>query len=59
MEFLIEVCESVRKIVRVEAEDEQAACAKAEVMYDNGKIDMEKDVVVETGFTCRKRRTEL
>lgn len=59
MEFLIEVCESVRKIVRVVAEDEQAACAMAEVMYDNGKIDMEKDVVVETEFTCRKRGTEL
>lgn len=54
MEFLIEVRESICKTVRIEAEDEQAACTLAGQMYDRGEIDMYRDVNIEVNTRCVK-----
>lgn len=52
MEYRIIVREVISKAVCIEAENEYGAMEEAQRMYDNGEIDMEREVDMEFEITC-------
>lgn len=52
MLYQVVIKEIVSKVEYIEAESAEAACDEATRMYDNGEVDMDKDVILESNVSC-------